>query len=114
MVIRLFRGIIAQLDRTSNAPGGVGSALHTSREVLPSSLLSSLEKADLDKALYKCRDLCEEEEQKAKDLERERLRQELIDEMRQQQLAQLAQPAPTMPQRHSALQTQLTHRTMSL
>lgn len=32
-----------------------------------------------------------EEEQKAKDLERERLRQELIDEMRQQQLAQLAE-----------------------
>ena len=68
VVIRLFRGIIAQLDRTSNAPGGVGSALHTSREVLPSSLLSSLEKADLDKALYKCRDLCEEEEQKADEL----------------------------------------------
>ncbi len=32
-----------------------------------------------------------EEEQKAKDLERERHRQELIDEMRQQQLAQLAE-----------------------
>ena len=32
-----------------------------------------------------------EEQQKAKDLERERLRQELIDEMRQQQLAQLTE-----------------------
>lgn len=32
-----------------------------------------------------------EEEQKAKELERERLRQEVINEMRQQQLAQLAE-----------------------
>ena len=66
VVIRLFRGIGSQLDRISNAPGGMGSALDTNRESpLP---LSLLEKADLDKALYRCRDLCEEEEQKPDEL----------------------------------------------
>ena len=49
-------------------PQAAGSALDTSHEIPSTSLLSSLEKADLDKALYKCRDLYEEEEQKADEL----------------------------------------------
>ncbi len=75
VVVRLFRGMQGQLMRASNMGGADHNVIAGETtdyrsvgigvDVEPSALLSSLERADLDKALYACRELYEQEEHKA-------------------------------------------------
>lgn len=78
VVVRLFRGILGQLVRATNMGGADHNVIAGETidyrsvgigvDVDPSALLSTLEKADLDKALYACRELYEQEERKPEEM----------------------------------------------